>query len=239
MTTITGNMPVENRPQIPRIKGILFDLDGVLIDSEPLHEFTLLELSDRFGRRFGQDEILQFKGLPELSVAHAILKSFPDLALTIDQVIRFRLELLKSNFHRVEMIEGALAFVQRVKAAGFRLGLTTSAARSMQQLACETFALSPYFDTIITGEDIERGKPDPQPYERTAANLALRPDECMVVEDAVNGVKSGKAAGCFVVGITTSFTAQALRLVGSDLVVPSFAALEVYFFEGGARLRAG
>jgi HAD superfamily hydrolase (TIGR01509 family) len=239
MTTTTGNMPVENLPQIPRAKGILFDLDGVLIDSEPLHEFTLLELGDRFGRRFGHEEILQFKGLPELSVAQAILKSFPDLALTIDEIIRLRLELLKSNFHRVEMIEGALAFVQRAKAAGFRLGLTTFAARSMQQLACETFALSSYFDTVITGEDIERGKPDPQPYERTSASLALRPDECMVVEDAVNGVKSGKAAGCFVVGITTSFTAQALRLVGADLVVPSFAALEAYLFEGGARLRVG
>jgi mannitol-1-/sugar-/sorbitol-6-phosphatase len=232
MTTTSGNMPVENQPRIPETKGILFDLDGVLIDSEPLHEFTLMELSGRFGRRFGQDELLRFKGLTELSVARAIQKSFPDLALTIDEIIRLRLELLGSNFHRVEMIEGALAFLQRAKAAGFRLGLTTSAARSMQRLACETFALSSYFDTVITGEDIERGKPDPQPYERTAANLALRPDECMVIEDAVNGVRSGKAAGSFVVGITTSFTAQALKLAGADLVVPSFAALEAYLFEG-------
>jgi HAD superfamily hydrolase (TIGR01509 family) len=232
-------MSAESQHRISEAKGILFDLDGVLIDSEPLHEFTLLELSGRFGRRFGQDELLQFKGLPEISVARAIQKSFPDVGLTIDEIIRLRLELLRSNFHRVEMIEGALAFVQRAKASGFRLGLTTSAARSMQRLASESFALSSYFDTVITGEDIERGKPDPQPYERTAANLALRPDECMVVEDAVNGVKSGKAAGCFVVGITTSFTAQALTLGGADLVVPSFAALEVYLFGGGATLRVG
>jgi HAD superfamily hydrolase (TIGR01509 family) len=225
-------MHVENQPRIPQAKGILFDLDGVLIDSEPLHEFTFLELSAHFGRRFGPDELLQFKGLPELSVARAIQKSLPDLALPIDEIIRLRLELLKSNFHRVEMIEGALAFVQRAKAAGFRLGLTTSAARSMQRLACETFALTSYFDTVITGEDIERGKPDPQPYQRTAANLALRPDECMVIEDAVNGVGSGKAAGCFVVGITTSFTAQALKLAGADLVVPNFADLEAYLFAG-------
>ena len=54
----------------------------------------------------------------------------------------------------------------------------------------------------------------------------------MVVEDAVNGVKSGKAAGCFVVGLTTSFPAQALKLVGADLIVPSFEALEAYLFEG-------
>jgi HAD superfamily hydrolase (TIGR01509 family) len=232
MTTTTGNMSAENQPRIPQVKGILFDLDGVLIDSEPLHEFTLLELSDRFGRRFRHDEILQFKGLPELFVARTIQKFFPDLSLSIDEIIRLRLELLRSNFHRVEMVEGALTFIQRAKTAGFRLGLTTSAARSMQRLACETFALTSYFDTVITGEDIERGKPDPQPYERTTANLDLQPNECMVVEDAVNGVKSGKAAGCFVVGITTSFTAQALKLAGADLVVSSFAALEAYLFVG-------
>ena len=204
MTTTTGNLPVEKRSRIPRAKGILFDLDGVLIDSEPLHEFTLLELSDRFGRRFGQDEVMQFKGLPELSVARAIQKSFPDLALTVDEIIRLRLELLRSNFHRVEMIEGALEFVQKAKAAGFRLGLTTSAARSMQQLACETFRVKLLFRYGDHRRRYRKRKTGPlNPYERTAANLALRPDECMVVEDAVNGVKSGKAAGCFVVGITT------------------------------------
>jgi HAD superfamily hydrolase (TIGR01509 family) len=230
--TTTYNLLVPDQARIPKAKGILFDLDGVLIDSEPLHEFTLLELSNRFGRRFGQDELLQFKGLPETSVARAIQRSFPDLTLTMDEIIRLRLELLRSNFHRVQMIEGALEFVQRAKSAGFRLGLTTSAARSMQRLACETFALTAYFDTVITGEDIERGKPDPQPYERTAAHLALRPDECIVVEDAGNGVKSGKAAGCFVVAITTSFTTQALKLAGADLVVSAFAALEAHLFEG-------
>jgi beta-phosphoglucomutase len=232
MTTAAGKIPVQNQPRIRQTKGILFDLDGVLIDSEPLHEFSLLELSSRFGRRFEQAELLQFKGLPERTVALAFQKFFPDLTLTMDEVIRLRLELLRSNFHRVQMIEGALEFVQRTKAAGFRLGLTTSAARSMQRLACETFALSSYFDTVITGEDIERGKPDPQPYQRTAANLALRPDECMVVEDAVNGVISGKAACCFVVGITTSFGAESLKSAGADLIVPGFAALEAYLFAG-------
>jgi HAD superfamily hydrolase (TIGR01509 family) len=225
-------MPLDRQLRISKMKGILFDLDGVLIDSEPLHELTLLELSGRFGRRFSHVELLQFKGLPELAIARAFLKSFPDLTLTIDEIVRLRLEQLGSNFHRVRMIPGAVAFVQRAKAAGFRLGLTTSATRSMQRLACETFALSSYFDTVITGEDIEKGKPDPEPYARTVANLALLPSECMVVEDAVNGVRSGKAAGCFVVGITTSFAAEALKSAGADIIVPDFAALEASLFEG-------
>ena len=152
-----------------------------------------MELSGRFGRRFKEAELLRFKGLPERSVARAFQKIFPDLNLTIDEIVALRLEQLRCHFDRVQMIPGALSFLQRAKADGFRLGLTTSAARSIQLLACQTFALTSYFEAVITGDDIEVGKPDPEPYVRTAAKLDLRTNECMVVEDAVNGVLSGKA----------------------------------------------
>ncbi len=225
------NFFIGTKPWDAKLKGILFDLDGVLIDSEPVHEFTLMELSGRFGRRFKEAELLRFKGLPERSVARAFQKIFPDLNLTIDEIVALRLEQLRCHFDRVQMIPGALSFLQRAKADGFRLGLTTSAARSIQLLACQTFALTSYFEAVITGDDIEVGKPDPEPYVRTAAKLDLRTNECMVVEDAVNGVLSGKAAGCFVVAITTSFTPGPLESAGADLIVPAFSALEEYLFE--------
>ncbi len=212
---------------IPKISGILFDMDGVLINSEPLHEFTLQELSSQFGRRFESEaELQQFKGLPEVSIARLFKKIFPHVTLAAHEITSLRLGQLLSNFNVVQMIEGALDFVKRSKAAGFRLGLTTSAASSVQKRAFDTFGLSDYFDAIVTGEDIERGKPDPEPYLLTAARLSLSPAACLVIEDAVSGVISGKAAGCFVVGITTSFTAEELTNAGADLVFTSFAAGE-------------
>lgn len=141
-----------------------------------------------------------------------------------------------ANFHVVEMIEDALGFVRRCKTAGLRLGLTTSAARSVQQLAFQTFELHHYFDAVVTGEDIVHGKPDPEPYRSTAAKLSLSPTACLVIEDAVNGVISGKAAGCFVVGITTSFTTEDLSRAGADLVFTSFRSLENQLFSDGALL---
>jgi HAD superfamily hydrolase (TIGR01509 family) len=211
----------------PNLSNILFDMDGVLINSEPLHEFTLLELSGQFGRRFEQESELQrFKGLPEVSIANLLKEIFPAVTLENHEITRRRLELLLANFHVVEMIEGALEFVKRCKAAGFRLALTTSAARTIQQLAFEKFGLATYFDAVVTGEDIKRGKPDPEPYLLTAGKLDQPASNCMVIEDAVSGVISGKAAGCFVVGITTSFPANDLAAAGADLVLASFRDLE-------------
>jgi len=202
-------------------------MDGVLINSEPLHEFTFLELSSQFGRRFEHEaELQQFKGLPEVSIANLLKKIFPTVALEDHEITRLRLELLLANFHVVEMIEGALEFLKRCQAAGFRSGLTTSAARAIQELAFEKFGLSKYFDAVVTGGDITRGKPDPEPYLLTAAKLSQPASACMVIEDAVSGIISGKAAGCFVVGITTSFPAKDLAAAGADLVVGSFRDLE-------------
>jgi len=214
------------------VDAILFDMDGVLINSEPLHEFTLLELSGQFGRRFEKEsELQQFKGLPEVSIARLLKKIYPKVTLTTDEITKLRLKQLLENFDVVQMIEGSLEFVKRCKAAGFRLGLTTSAARVVQQLAFEKFGLSEYFDAVVTGEDIERGKPDPEPYLLTAANLSQPATACLVIEDAVSGVISGKAAGCLVVGITTSFAAEDLRNGGADLVISSFRDLGNRLFD--------
>ena len=218
-------------PAIPRISCILFDMDGVLINSEPLHEFTLLELSSQFGRRFESEfELQQFKGLPEVSIASLFKKIYPNVTLTAGEITRLRLEQLLENFHVVQMIEGSLELVKRCKTAGYQLGLTTSAARAVQQLAFEKFGLSEYFDAVVTGEDIKRGKPDPEPYLLTAAKFSQPATSCMVVEDAVSGVLSGKGAGCFVVGITTSFEAEDLTNAGADLVVSSLGSLERLLF---------
>jgi len=86
-----------------------------------------------------------------------------------------------------------------------QVGLTTSAIRSVQQRVCAAFGLADCFDVIVTGEDVVESKPDPEPYARTAAQLALDPRHCVVIEDSVNGVRAGKAAGCLVFGLTTTF----------------------------------
>jgi HAD superfamily hydrolase (TIGR01509 family) len=216
---------------ISKRRGILFDMDGVIINSEPVAELSLLELSSHFGRRFSSEgELQRFKGFTERSIAQLLQELFPNITVSIDEIIGMRLDLVRRHFHVVQLIEGAFEFIQRCKAAGYSLGLTTSATRSIQCLAFEKFDLSGYFDAVITGDDVKKGKPDPEPYELAAAQLHLRASDCIVIEDSVNGILSGKAAGCFVIGITTSFSADALEKAQPDLVVPAFGVLASLLF---------
>ncbi len=207
-------------------------MDGVLIDSEPLHEFTLLELSTQFGRRFENHAELQaFKGLPETTCANLMLARFPHTTMSPAEMINLRLELIRNHFHLVKVIEGCRTFLERCKTAGYRLGLTTSADPSIQRLAFATFEFSGFFDAVITGRDVKIGKPDPEPYLLTAAKLGIPAHKCMVIEDAVSGIHSGKAAGCFVAALTTSFAEDALLNAGADFVASSFNILGSAFFK--------
>jgi beta-phosphoglucomutase-like phosphatase (HAD superfamily) len=88
------------------------------------------------------------------------------------------------------------------------------------------FNLWPFFSTVITGQDIISGKPHPEPYLKTAEKLGVAPANALVIEDSLNGVRSGKAAGCPVIAITTSFPRELLMELQADYVVDSFAELE-------------
>ncbi|HEY0793410.1 MAG TPA: HAD family phosphatase [Chthoniobacterales bacterium] len=207
------------------MQGILLDLDGVVIDSERVHEQSLVILSERFGRRFSQSEVMSFKGLPEAGTALRFRQEFPNLSLSDQTIIEARLAIVRENYPLVTLIPGATEFLGKAQAAGYRMALTTSANREIQELAFARFKLQSYFNGVITGNDVTRGKPDPEPYQLSAARLNLAPEACAVIEDAVNGIKSGKAAGCYAIGLTTSFPAQTLREAGADWVADDFQQL--------------
>ena len=129
-------------------------------------------------------------------------------------------------FDQMKLIPGSREFIQKAHSKGFKLGLTTSALQENQQRIFEMFNLRPFFSTIITGRDIINGKPHPEPYLKTAEKLGVVPANALVIEDSVNGVRSGKAAGCRVIAITTSFPRECLMELQADYVVGSFVELE-------------
>lgn len=209
-------------------RGILFDMDGVLIDSEPVHEEAIVALSAELGDPITDRALLfSFKGAPEKTMAARFLEIYPETTLGPEDIIRRKVEIFSAMFSHIGLVEGAMEFVKASHAAGRKHGLTTSATRTTQRQAFETFGFSPYFDTIITGEDIHRGKPDPEPYLMTAERLGLSPEECIVIEDSINGILSGKAAGCTVIALTTTFPREDLIKAGAHFIVDSFAELTI------------
>lgn len=203
---------------------ILFDLDGVIIDSEPLHEESKKIVFSRYGIEVPESVYDQYKGKTDWDVVNHIVQTYGGGKLPVDEVLAEKQQAFRDLTHKLPLVPGADAFI---RAAGkrYRLALTTSATPRNQQLAFDKFGLASFFEVVVTAADITRAKPDPEPYVITARKLGLSPDVCLVIEDSVNGVISGVAAGCTVAALTTSFDAGALTRAGAHLVVDGFQAL--------------
>ena len=120
---------------------------------------------------------------------------------------------------------GIEQFLALVRERVGRLGLATSANRRDFGLAADKFQLRDWFAAMVTAEDTEEHKPHPAPYLKALELLGAAGADALVIEDSPNGIRAGKAAGCTVAGITTTFTPSELRAAGADLVVASFAEL--------------
>jgi HAD superfamily hydrolase (TIGR01509 family) len=207
------------------LQAILFDLDGVIIDSEPLHEQAIQRTSIHLGRALTDEEIASFKGAVEEVGAAKLLEYNPAATWSVPEVLEYRNNLYKELFNQMTLIPGSREFIQKAHEKGLKLGLTTSALLENQRRAFDMFDLWPFFSTIVTGQDIVHGKPHPEPYLKTAEKLGVAPANALVIEDSVHGVRSGKAAGCRVAAITTSFPRERLLEVEADYVVDSYAEL--------------
>ena len=178
------------------------------------------------GRDLTQEEVASLKGTVEEIGAAKLLEYNPAATLSLPQVMEYHNNIYKAMFDQMRLIPGSREFIRKAHKKGFKLGLTTSALQENQKRVFEMFNLGPFFSTIITGQDIINGKPHPEPYLKTAEKLGVAPANALVIEDSVNGVRSGKAAGCRVIAITTSFPRERLMELQADYVVDSFAELE-------------
>lgn len=203
---------------------LLLDMDGIVIDSEPLHEEAQQEVFRDFNLEVPDSVLPSFKGMTEQDVFSRIVLDYAphggDIATLIAAKERAYRKLLKN----VALIPGALSFIRNAHGR-FRIALTTSSVRSDQQFAFDKFGLAPYFEAIVTAEDIVNPKPHPQPYITTAEKLGLDPTDCLVVEDSLNGIRSALGAGCVVAGMTTSFGHQELEGAGAHFTVDTYDQL--------------
>jgi len=193
------------------IKGVLFDMDGVLVDSEPFICKATILMFGELGIKVMAEDFQPFIGMGENKYIGGVAERH---GVTID------IESVKARTYEIygEIAKGKLKplpgtheFIARCRNKGFKLALATSADRIKMEINLKEIGLPiDSFHAIITGLDVKNKKPFPDIYLRAADNLDLFPSECLVVEDAVSGIESGKAAGCRCLAITTSFDASDL-----------------------------
>ena len=207
------------------VRAVIFDLDGVVIDSEPLYEEAERRLFAAFGLDVPASVLQDIKGVTAREAFAYVLHRHGRDGVTVADLIAYKDRVFRDILQAVQPVPGAPAFIRQAADRYGRVGLTTSSPPATQQLAFDRFDLHACFDVVVTDRDVTRTKPDPEPYRITVARLGVPAAACLVVEDSTNGVRAAVGAGCLVAGLTTTFPAAALRAAGAHLVVDGFAAL--------------
>jgi HAD superfamily hydrolase (TIGR01509 family) len=212
-------------------RGVIFDLDGVLINSEPLHCRAFQDILAPYGVKVARDEYYaKYLVYSDREVLERLLPDLRALHEAVAAKERRYWELLEDG---VPAFQDGLALL--AKADGWCVGLATGSIRREAELALQCLGIRERFGAVIAREDCGKGKPDPEPYLRAAATLTISPRRCIVVEDAPGGVRAAKAAGMTCVAVTHSCPRQ--RLVEADLVVDDLATVDLVSLltDGGPR----
>jgi len=211
----------------PDFRGVIFDMDGVLCDSEPyICEAACRMFAQRHNTVVLPQDFVPFVGAGEdrylggVAELHGVR-----LAMPADKELTYALylDVIKG---RLGPLPGAVAFVAGCRRRGLRTAVASSADRVKVDGNLAQIGIAPtQFDAIVTGSDVARKKPDPEIFLAAAARLGLPPATCLVIEDAVTGIQAARAAGMRCLGLTTSFTADTLRAAGADATAPDLAAV--------------
>lgn len=205
------------------IKAVIFDMDGVVINSEPLHQKSENIVYQRHGINLDPSDWDTFRGRTAKDMFKYIQEKY-NVTFSMDvfnkEIIDEYQKLAKEN---LKVFEGFFELIEFLKPK-YRLALATSAREKNQEFAFNECGLENIFEVVINSSHITKGKPHPEPYLITIKKLGLKPEECMVIEDAVNGVESAKAAGALTVAITSSFPKE--KLTQADYIVDSLLEIK-------------
>jgi HAD superfamily hydrolase (TIGR01509 family) len=208
------------------IRAVIFDMDGVLTDSEPLINAAAIAMFKEKGLEVVPADFVPFIGTGEDRYIGGVAEkyNFPlDLAKGKHRTYEIYLELVPS---RLEAFPGGVNLVQTCRKAGLKVALASSADRVKIVANLLKIGLPlESWDGIVTGEDVGAKKPAPDIFLFAASRLGLTPTECVVLEDAVNGVQAAKAAGMRCVAVAHTFSAN--KLQEADLVCSTIGELSV------------
>jgi beta-phosphoglucomutase len=206
------------------LKGVIFDLDGVLVDTVPAHYSAWRRTFLEEGYAFDEDVYHQkVDGRPRFDGAEAVmLDATPErVAVASDRKNRYFREAIERG--EFEVFPTSVAFLQKCRRAGLRLAAASSSENVTQVL--DKVGLLDQLDAVVGGNDVTMGKPDPSIFLTAAERLKLSAAECVVVEDAVSGVAAAKSGGFYCVGVVRG--ADRSRLGAADLIVSDLGELDL------------
>ena len=207
------------------IEAVVFDLDGVLLDSEQVWDGVRQQLTKEHGGRWQGRAHVEMMGMSSVEWSRYMHDELgvPDVPEKISAEVVRRLEDVYRE--RLPLIDGAREAVERL-AASWPLGLASSSNRELIDLVLELSKLAPFFSVTVSSEEVARGKPAPDVYLEATRGLGVPPERCAAVEDSRNGIRAAKAAGMRVVAIPNPhFPPDEAALELADLTLGSLDEL--------------
>lgn len=181
------------------MKAVIFDMDGVIVNSEPLHQEVERNMVKSFGGNLTLDSHQKFVGTTD-----EYMWSYFKEKLNIDMEVDHILDLKKTNFIKrideIDLVDHVIDLINLTKKEGYKIALASSNNKKTVYLILEKFNLIDKFDFIITGTEVNKGKPDPEIFLKAAKNLAVMPSNCLVIEDTENGIKAATRANMKSIG---------------------------------------
>jgi len=201
----------------------VFDMDGVIVDTNPYHKIALREFAAKYGYSLSEEELI--KKIYGRTNKEWIPNLF-ERTLAAEEVSRFGEEkekLFRDLYEKdIKEVAGLSLFLEQAIQLGIKMAIGTSAPRSNVDFVLEKTGIGKYFPVILDESHVMHGKPNPEIYINCAAALHLPPAQCIVFEDSLSGVAAGRAAGSPVVGVATTHTAEEL---GTRVVIKDFTAM--------------
>jgi beta-phosphoglucomutase len=207
------------------MKALIFDLDGVIINSEELHARAKRLTLHKYDIPYSESIFDDFKGRPDLDFWSHVVHEYSGERFSVAGLDAYKRNAYISLTDELQLIPGVMEYIRTSRRRFPKTGLVTSATAPDFAEADKRFGIRKWIDLVILGEDTVFHKPHPDPYLKAMAGLDASGSETIVIEDSPNGITSAKKAGCYVIGIATGFPADRLRQSGADQVVHTFAEI--------------
>jgi len=209
--------------------GVILDMDGVILDSEPIHLEATNRVLKKYGAELSYRENLSLQGTAEIPYWKILMERFgfsEDVKKLIEEKEKHMFEILS----RKELVpnEGLIEFLVALRKRGIPIGLASSSQLNQINFILRKLGLREFFSAITSGEEVPEGKPDPQIYLETARRLGVPPERCVAIEDSRNGLISAKRAGMKVIAYRNDFGLDVDMKINSFLELKDLKFLEEF-----------
>ncbi|MBR5105948.1 MAG: HAD family phosphatase [Alistipes sp.] len=209
-------------------KGLIFDMDGTLVDNLAYHFKAFDAYIEQKGFALLEPVTMKINGMHSNDIFPMLLGDEVVAEYGLDR-LNHEKEAVYRELYRphIKPVAGVIELMKMAKAAGVKCAIGSSGCRENVQMIVDGLGIAALLDASISGSDVTHGKPHPEIFLKASEALGLKPEECIVVEDAINGIKAGVAAGCKCVAVTTTTSAEELIEAGASLCMADYTNLSL------------